>query len=140
MARIQEQLKDHYLVLGYGVSGSETVNELIARGTDPECIVVMDGDEGRLAHAEALGCNVIQSDATRDDNLRAVRIDREKTVLVSAGRDDSSILIVLTVRHLAPGVPISVVIRAAGGSRQRHQSCAFYWIAARRQCARSTRG
>jgi voltage-gated potassium channel len=33
-------------------------------------------------------------------------------VLVSAGRDDSSILIVLTVRHLAPTVPISVVVRA----------------------------
>lgn len=32
-------------------------------------------------------------------------------MLVSAGRDDTSILIVLTVRHLAPHVPISVVIR-----------------------------
>ena len=33
-------------------------------------------------------------------------------MLVSAGRDDTSILMVLTVRHLAPGVPISVVVRA----------------------------
>ncbi len=33
-------------------------------------------------------------------------------MLVSAGRDDTSILIVLTVRHLAPDVPISVVVRA----------------------------
>ena len=33
-------------------------------------------------------------------------------MLVSAGRDDTSILIVLTVRHLAPRVPISVVVRA----------------------------
>ena len=33
-------------------------------------------------------------------------------MLVSAGRDDTSILIVLTVRHLAPKVPISVVVRA----------------------------
>ena len=31
---------------------------------------------------------------------------------MSAGRDDTSILIVLTVRHLAPEVPISVVVRA----------------------------
>src|SRR5690606_35243780 len=31
---------------------------------------------------------------------------------VSAGRDDTSILIVLTVRHLAPHVPISAVVRA----------------------------
>jgi len=112
MARIQEQLSDHIVVLGFGVSGSEAVNELIERGTDPRCIVVMDPDENRLAAAEDIGCNVIQGDAARDENLIAVQIDRAKTVLVSAGRDDSSILIVLTVRHLAPLVPISVVVRA----------------------------
>ena len=56
---------------------------------------------------------MIAGDATRDESLIAVRISRAKTVLVSAGRDDASILIVLTVRHLAPDVPISVVVRAA---------------------------
>src|SRR5688572_3470497 len=113
MARIQEQLSDHIVVLGYGISGSEAVAELIARGTDPHCIVVMDTDPERLAAAEEVGCNVIEADASRDEHLMAVRIDRARTVLVSAGRDDSSILIVLTVQHLAPHVPISVVIRAA---------------------------
>lgn len=112
MARIQRDLTDHIVVLGYGISGSEAVAELIARGTDPECIVVMDPDEERLTLAGELGCNIIAADASRDDNLRAVQIAQAKTVLVSAGRDDSSILIVLTVRHLAPKVPISVVVRA----------------------------
>src|SRR5690606_18407845 len=79
----------------------------------PECIVVMDPSPQRLEAAEALGCNVIEADATRDEALEAVHITQAKTVLVSAGRDDSSILIVLTVRHLAPNVPISVVVRAA---------------------------
>ncbi len=41
-----------------------------------------------------------------------MRIAEAASVLVSAGRDDTSILIVLTVRHLAPKVPISVVVRA----------------------------
>lgn len=113
MARIQKQLSDHVVVLGYGVSGSEAVAELIARGTDPHCIVVMDHNPSRLRLAEEIGCNVIAGDGSRDEDLRAVRIDRAKTVLVSAGRDDASILIVLTVRHLAPDVPISVVVRAA---------------------------
>ena len=113
MSRIQAQLSNHIVVLGYGISGSEAVAELIARGTDPHCIVVMDTDPERLAAAEQIGCNVIEADATRDEHLMAVRIDQARTVLVSAGRDDSSILIVLTVQHLAPGVPISVVIRAA---------------------------
>jgi len=113
MARIQEELSGHVVVLGFGVSGSEAVSELIERGTDPECIVVMDTAAERLDQAESLGCNVIEGDAMRDESLMAVRIARARAVLVSAGRDDSSILIVLTVRHLAPDVPISVVVRAA---------------------------
>ena len=113
MARIQEQLSDHIVVLGYGISGSEAVAELIDRGTDPNCIVVIDPSEERLADAEALGCNIMAADATRDETLKAVRIDQAKNVLISAGRDDSTILITLTVRALAPKVPISVVVRAS---------------------------
>lgn len=112
MARIQEQLTNHVVVLGYGVSGSESVEELIERGFDPECIVVVDPSEERLTSAEKLGVNVLAGDATRDETLNAVRITEAANVLVSAGRDDTSILIVLTVRHLAPRVPISVVVRA----------------------------
>lgn len=111
MARIQEKLSGHVVVLGYGVSGSQSVRELIDRGVAPENIVVVDPEEDRLAEAEKLGVNVLQADATRDDTLRAVRITAAQSVLVSAGRDDTSILIVLTVRHLAPDVPISVVVR-----------------------------
>ncbi|MBN8486010.1 MAG: potassium channel family protein [Sphingomonadales bacterium] len=112
MRKIQERLTGHIVVLGFGISGSQAVRELIERGTDPGRIVVMDGSPDRLEEAEAMGCNVIEADASRDDALRAVRIDSASTVLVSAGRDDTSILIVLTVRHLAPKVPITVVVRA----------------------------
>ena len=112
MARIQENLEGHIIVLGFGISGSESVNELIERGTDARNIVVVDPSEERLKEAEKLGCNVIAADATRDSTLEAVRIRQAQNVLVSAGRDDTSILIVLTVRHLAPDVPISVVVRA----------------------------
>ncbi len=112
MARIQEQLSDHVVVLGFGVSGSQSVGELVERGVDPRLIVVIDPSEDRLVEAEKLGVNVMAADATRDETLKSVRIDRAQSVLVSAGRDDTSILIVLTVRHLAPDVPISVVVRA----------------------------
>jgi voltage-gated potassium channel len=112
MRRIQEHLSGHIVVLGYGVSGAEAVGELIARGTDPREIVVIDQGGARLQHAEAAGCNVLEGDATRDATLAAVRIDQARAVLVSAGRDDTSILIILTVKHLAPKVPITAVVRA----------------------------
>ena len=111
MARIQAKLSNHIVVLGFGISGGEAVRELIARGTDPACIVVIDPSRGRVGAAEKLGCNVLEGDASSDETLLAVRIAEAQSVLVSAGRDDTSILIVLTVRHLAPDVPISVVIR-----------------------------
>lgn len=122
MARIQERLENHIVVLGFGVSGSEAVNELIARGTDPHLIVVLDVDVARLEEAEALGCNVMLGDATRDESLIAVRVSNAQSVLVSAGRDDTSILIVLTVRHLAPKVPISAVVRAEDNELLMHQA------------------
>ena len=122
MSRIQAQLSDLVLVLGFGVSGSEAVNELIERGTDPTSIVVMDSDEERLEIAEEMGCTIIEADASRDHSLRAVRIAEAQSVLVSAGRDDSSILIVLTVRQLAPNVPISVVVRAEDNESLAHQA------------------
>jgi voltage-gated potassium channel len=112
MKKIQEKLSGHIVALGFGTSGRQAVQELIERGTDPDKIVVIDQSEERLALAEDLGCNVLHGDATNDDTLVAVRIALASSVIISAGRDDASILMVLTVRHLSPNVPISVVVRA----------------------------
>jgi voltage-gated potassium channel len=53
----------------------------------------------------------MQGDASRDELMEAAHIERAARLIVSAGRDDTSILIVLTARKLAPGVPIAVAIR-----------------------------
>ena len=74
MARIQDKLTDHVVVLGFGVSGSQSVEELIQRGTDASKIVVVDPSEERLAQAEKMGVVVLAGDASRDDILKAVRI------------------------------------------------------------------
>ncbi|WP_337846974.1 potassium channel family protein [Sphingomonas sp.] len=112
MAQIQKMLTDHIVVAGFGKTGADAVNELIARGTDPACIVVIDGDEHALARAEEAGCNVLVGDATRDQTLKDVRVERARTLIVATGRDDTSILVTLTARHLAPNVPISIIIKA----------------------------
>lgn len=112
MAKIQKKLTDHIVVCGFGETGSEAVHELIARGIDPRSIVVIDRDEHSLASAHRLGCTVMEGDVTRDEYLEDVRIANARSVIAASGRDDTSILVVLTVRHLAPDVPISVIIRA----------------------------
>lgn len=111
MERIQNALKDHVVVVGYGVSGAEAVKELIARGTDPRRIVVIDCEEDAIRDAEELGCAVLAADATRDTTLQAVRIAQAKALIVSAGSDDTSILVTLTARHIAPHLKITVKVR-----------------------------
>ena len=111
MSVIQRTLRDHIVVAGYGTSGSETVDELIARGTPPERIVVIDCEADALERAESLGCAVMHGDATRDKTLQAVRIQEAAAMIVSAGSDDTSILMTLTARHLAPDLKISIAVR-----------------------------
>ncbi|MES2338644.1 MAG: potassium channel family protein [Pseudomonadota bacterium] len=111
MALIQRNLTGHVVVAGYGETGSEAVDELIARGEDPGNIVVIDSDADAIARATACGCIVLDGDATRDQTLTDVKVAQARSIVVTAGRDDTSILITLTARHLAPDVPISIVVR-----------------------------
>ena len=111
MARIQRTLSGHIVVAGFGTSGAQAVEELVKRGRDPATVVVIDQNAAALARAHELGCNVLDGDATRDCTLIDVHVAQACSVIVSAGRDDTSILITLTARHLAPAVPISTVVR-----------------------------
>ena len=110
MKRIQRSLCDHVVVVGYGTKNSRAVQELMDLGALPESIVVLDTNEDRLELAKAAGCTVLKADATHDAALRAVHVERAKLVIISAGRDDTSILVCLTVRHLAPNVRISLAV------------------------------
>jgi voltage-gated potassium channel len=113
MRRLQAGLNGHIIVAGFGSSGSEAVAELVARGSEPSSLVVIDCDEEALTLAHDYGCMVLQGDATRDATLQAVHTERARALLVTAGRDDTSILVCLTARHLAPDVPITVSVRAS---------------------------
>lgn len=112
MSVIQRNLHSHVVVAGYGTSGAEAVNELIRLGMERERIVVVEQDPAAVKAAESCGLTLMEADATRNATLEDVHIARARSVIVSAGRDDTSILIVLTARRLAPTTPISVVIRS----------------------------
>ncbi|HET9335520.1 MAG TPA: potassium channel family protein [Sphingomicrobium sp.] len=110
MKRIQRTLQDHIVVVGYGTKNSRAVQELIDLGAEPGTVVVIDINEDRLQLAKAAGCTILKADATHDATLKAVHVERARLVIISAGRDDTSILVCLTVRHLAPEVRISLAV------------------------------
>ncbi len=111
MKLIQKNLHDHILLAGFGVANDKALEELLAQGTPPRRIVVIDSEQESLDRAAECGVAVLLGDAARDETLCAAHVDRASALLVSTGRDDSNILVVLTARKLAPNVKISVTIR-----------------------------
>lgn len=111
MGRIQANLDGHVVIAGFGKNGGTAAEELLRSGLDPGKLVVVDCNEEACAAARELGAAVMQGDASRNELLDAVNIQRASRLIVSAGRDDTGILIVLTARALAPQLPIAVAIR-----------------------------
>ena len=112
MKRIQKKLCNHVVIAGFGRSGSKAAEELMARGLPPSRLVIIDCSDSAVEAATALGAAAIKGDASSNDVLAAVKIGRASALIVSAGRDDTSILVVLTARALAPSVPIAVSIQS----------------------------
>ena len=112
MQRIQQKLSGHVVIAGFGRSGPNAAAELVAGGHDPARIVVIDCHADRIERAKQRGLTAVQGDASDNEVLAAVNIASAAALVVSAGRDDTSILIVLSARALAPRLPIAVSIQA----------------------------
>jgi voltage-gated potassium channel len=101
MAKLQRHLDHHIVVCGFGHTGYWTVKELLAKGTKSDQILVIDQDEERVGIAGELGVVALKGDATQEDFLKyGAFLNEAKAVIISAGRDDTNALILLTVRHL----------------------------------------
>jgi len=122
MRSIQKNLSGHTVVVGYGRSGHEAVAELLARGTDPNALVVIDTSAEALESASAIGLATLQGDATHNAVLEAVRLRQARALIISVGRDDTGVLAVLTARQLTREVPVSVVIREVDNEDLAHQA------------------
>jgi len=106
MAKLQATLTRHLIICGFGHTGLSTTKELLARGVRADRIVVIDRQEERVRLAGSLGVGAFQADATHEAVLRDAAIDKAKAVIIAAGRDDTSALMLLTARHLNPTVRI----------------------------------
>ena len=109
MSRAVNQLKDHTIVCGYGETGRAALTELLNQGADPKQIVVAEMDEGALEEASQRGVVTIQGDATKEEMLKSLAIERAKHVLICPGRDDTAVLITLTVSDLNPRAQLIVM-------------------------------
>ena len=106
MTRLQRELADHVIVCGYGHSGSIAAAELLQRGWSSERITVIDQDADVLQRAAAAGFIGLHGDASSEELLKVAGVERARAVIVSVGRDDTTVLIVLTVREISKEVRV----------------------------------
>ncbi len=111
MMRLQRQLTGHVIVCGYGHSGRTAVAELVCRGTTADQVLVIDADETMLKSAAEAGYVGLRGDATMQRTLEDAGIGRAAAIIVSTGRDDTSALVVLTIRQLNPKIRVIVTVR-----------------------------
>ena len=111
VAKWRHAVHEHTVIVGYGTKGRSAVRALLADGTDRGQIVVIDPDSGQVANANAAGIAAIHGDATTREVLELAEVATAARVLVAAHRDDTAVLVTLTVRQLNQHAPIIVAVR-----------------------------
>ena len=108
MITLQAQLRDHVIVCGLGHTGLSAVKEMLAKGKDPKQILVIEADENRVRRANEQGVIAFRGDASQESVLKEAILEKARAVIVSAGRDDTNALILLTARHMNPAIRLIV--------------------------------
>lgn len=104
-------MRNHVVVIGYGTKGRSAVSTLRRHGRDLSKVVVIDARPSSIADANFDGVAALEGDGTRRDLLRRAEITKAREVIITLDRDDSAILVTLTVRQLNPRAHVVVAVR-----------------------------
>src|SRR5262245_3236237 len=99
LTRMLDELTDHFILCGYGRMG-----EIIAREFSRHRVpfVVIDRSPERMHLAMEQGYAAIEADASNEDVLRRVRIERARGLVAAVSTDAENVYAVLTARLLKP--------------------------------------
>lgn len=127
--RWRSTLSGHTVVCGFGSKGRAAVHELLARGLTPEQIVVIERDEAARESALAHGFVVVNGDATTAEVLREAGVAAASAVVIAPDRDDTAVLMTLTVRELNPATTLVAAVKEDENAHLLRQSGADTVIA-----------
>jgi voltage-gated potassium channel len=122
-ARMLETIRDHFILCGYG-----RIGRIVARQFQRQNVpfVVIELDSERLTAAMEDGALAVLADASREDVLKRVGIDRARGLIAAVGTDAENVYAVLTARVLRPDLFIvgraetddaTVKLKRAGADR-----------------------
>jgi voltage-gated potassium channel len=97
--RMIETLNDHFIVCGAGRIGGIIAEEFRRQGVP---FVVVERDPERVHAVVAGGDLAVEADASREEVLKAVGIDRARGLIAAVGTDAENVYAVLTARVMRP--------------------------------------
>jgi voltage-gated potassium channel len=112
--RTIEQLRDHFIICGYGRVGRRVAEEFRAAEVS---YVVLDFHEDAIASARQDGVLLLEGDATRDENLRRAGLERARGLVAASDSDADNLYVVLSARSARPD--LTIVSRASGADAER---------------------
>nr|WP_229856614.1 potassium channel family protein [Nocardioides flavus (ex Wang et al. 2016)] len=111
VSRWRKKMDQHVVVVGYGTKGRSAIETLLNNGYVRDSIVVVDPSPVAVADGNRDQLVVIAGDATRRGVLRQAGVDKATHVIITTDRDDSNVLVTLTVRQLNPDAWIVAAVR-----------------------------
>src|SRR6266705_6717359 len=111
LQRELNQLRDHYIICGYGRIGTQIVAEFEDHKV---AYVVIDQTEEAVERIRAEGRLHIEGDASKEEILKQAGIERAKGLISAVDSDERAVYIVLAARAFNP----SLYIVARAGRRE----------------------
>lgn len=99
--RLMESLSGHYILCGYGRTGRQIAAEF---HTEAVPFIVVDSGLESVQTAQSLGYNVLQGDATLDETLLRVGIERATCLVAALPSDAENLYTVLSAKSLNPQI------------------------------------
>ncbi len=119
MTKEMSRLEDHVIVCGFGRLGHDLANQLKHRNLP---FVVIDVLPERVDAANELGFTAIQGDATAEDILQEVHIERARALATALPSDAENVFITLTARNLHPNLQIIAKSERESSCRKLRQA------------------
>src|ERR1700746_1476501 len=114
MEREIDRLKDHYIICGAGRVGRSAARELARK---PVPFVIVEANEAKAARF-ANDWLMLVGDATQEQTLRQVHIERARGLVAATTTDATNLYIVLTARSLNPR--LKIIARASEEDAEKH--------------------
>src|SRR5215471_8643464 len=99
LTRMLDDLHDHFIICGYGRMGEIIAREFARHNV---AFVVIERSAERMHQAMEMGFVAVEADASNEDVLRRVHIDRARGLVAAVSTDAENVYAVLSARLLKP--------------------------------------